>query len=94
MPGPELDGELLNQYWEGYPPIQEGNGQSWPDNIDPRLLQQQEEYEGDDGPSQLIQRRPDLAPFVGSAVPEIYGDGYAMPQPGFAHGYVPGKFAK
>lgn len=101
MPDSEYD--LLVHYWEGNPPpMGKGNGQSWTDTIDPSLLKQQDDqqhqhqhqqhqHEGDDGPSKLIQRRPDLAPFVGSAGPEIYGGGYYAPQPGFAHGYVPGK---
>lgn len=104
MPGPELDRELMDDYWQGVPSYQKGSGQFSTNTIDPILLeqhqqQQQQQYHGDvvemsdGGHDKLIQRRPDLAPFMHSAPLEIYGGVYDAPQPGFGHGYVLGKVA-
>lgn len=99
MPGPELNRELVDNYWQGVPPKQEGNGQFSTDNIDPILLEQQQQQHGGvvemshGGYDKLIQRRLDLAPFMDSAPHEIYAGAYAAPQPGFGHGHVLGKFA-
>lgn len=99
MPGPELDRELVDNYWQGMPSNQEGNGQLSTNNIDPILLEQQQQYHGGmvemsgDGHEKLIQRRPDLAPFMDSAPLEIYGGAFDVPQPDFGHGYVLGKSA-
>lgn len=99
MPGPELDRELVDNYWQGLRSNQEVNDQFCTDNLDPILQQQQQQHYGDvvemsdGGHEKLIQRRPDLAPFMHSASPEIFGGADAASQPGFGHGYVLGKFA-
>ncbi|KAJ4388026.1 hypothetical protein N0V93_008631 [Gnomoniopsis smithogilvyi] len=98
MPGPEATRELLDKYWEANPPSQESSIQPFSYHTDPDQQQyQQQQYQKEQqhqhgaiemnghGHFKLVQRRPDLAPFLGNSPNGIY----SYPPPEYHPGAPP-----
>lgn len=93
MPGHELDKELLDKYWEAIPVGQEGITQPYARNTDRAQLpyhhhqQHQHQHQhamadmSTDGHIKLVQRRLDLAPFLGPLPAELYSGHPQAPRP-------------
>lgn len=96
MPDPDLQGELLKRFWETVPLSQNSAIRPSIQEMDQAQPQRQDvpaDTEAD-GHLKLVQRRLDLAPFLGPSPAEIYGGPLGVPWPGVLTGSGSGKSAK